>query len=82
MVDAAVPEASLSGAKTQSHSLSLRRLRKVYGDLAAVDDVSFEVERGKFLTLLGPSGSGKTTILMSIAGFVQPTAFHAPEGSR
>ena len=74
MVDAAVPEASLSGVETQSHSLSLRRLRKVYGDLAAVDDVSFEVERGKFLTLLGPSGSGKTTILMSIAGFVQPTA--------
>ena len=74
MADAVVPEASLSGAKTQSHSLSLRRLRKVYGDLAAVDDVSFEVERGRFLTLLGPSGSGKTTILMSIAGFVQPTA--------
>ena len=74
MVDAAAPEAPLSGADTQSHSLSLRGLRKVYGDLAAVDDVSFEVERGKFLTLLGPSGSGKTTILMSIAGFVQPTA--------
>jgi putative spermidine/putrescine transport system ATP-binding protein len=39
-----------------------------------VDDVSFTVRRGDFLTLLGPSGSGKTTILMAIAGFVEPTA--------
>jgi putative spermidine/putrescine transport system ATP-binding protein len=39
-----------------------------------VDDVSFTVRRGAFLTLLGPSGSGKTTVLMAIAGFVEPTA--------
>ncbi|MGI0134129.1 MAG: ATP-binding cassette domain-containing protein, partial [Candidatus Micrarchaeaceae archaeon] len=38
----------------------------------AARSVSFEVTRGKFLTLLGPSGSGKTTILMMIAGFVEP----------
>ena len=57
----------------RSHALSLRNLSKYYGSLAAVDDVSLEVERGRFLTLLGPSGSGKTTILMSIAGFVSPT---------
>ncbi|MBU0723932.1 MAG: ABC transporter ATP-binding protein [Alphaproteobacteria bacterium] len=60
--------------RAASHSLSIRNLSKYYGALAAVDDVSIEVERGKFLTLLGPSGSGKTTILMSIAGFVQPSA--------
>jgi putative spermidine/putrescine transport system ATP-binding protein len=52
----------------------LRRLSKLYGSLAAVDGVDLEVPRGSFLTLLGPSGSGKTTILMSIAGFVEPTA--------
>ena len=57
-----------------SHALSLKRLSKHYGDLAAVDDVSLEIEQGSFLTILGPSGSGKTTILMSIAGFVDPTA--------
>jgi len=57
-----------------AHSLVLRNLRKLYGSLAAVDGVSLTVPRGQFLTLLGPSGSGKTTILMIIAGFVEPTA--------
>ena len=36
--------------------------------------VSFEIERGKFYTLLGPSGCGKTTILRMIAGFAEPTS--------
>ena len=57
-----------------AHSLVLRDLSKHYGRLAAVDGVSLTVPRGQFLTLLGPSGSGKTTILMVIAGFVEPTA--------
>ena len=56
-----------------AHSLVLKDLRKLYGSLAAVDGVSLTVPRGRFLTLLGPSGSGKTTILMIIAGFVEPT---------
>jgi len=55
-------------------SLSVRNLSKHYGATRAVDDVSLDIPRGKFVTLLGPSGSGKTTILMAIAGFVQPTA--------
>jgi putative spermidine/putrescine transport system ATP-binding protein len=56
------------------HSLTVRRLAKHYGQTRAVDDVTLTIERGEFVTLLGPSGSGKTTILMAIAGFVQPTA--------
>ncbi|MET1248808.1 ABC transporter ATP-binding protein [Sporolactobacillus sp. STCC-11] len=36
-------------------------------------DISFDIERGKFYTLLGPSGCGKTTILRLIAGFLEPT---------
>lgn len=43
---------------------------KSYENVRVVDDVSFQVERGAFFTLLGPSGSGKTTILKIIAGFV------------
>ncbi len=57
-----------------SHTLTLRNLSKHYGSLAAVDGIDLEVERGQFLTILGPSGGGKTTVLMSIAGFVQPSA--------
>ncbi|MGG5822204.1 ABC transporter ATP-binding protein [Falsiroseomonas sp. HW251] len=56
------------------HALALQGLTKRYGAFTAVDDVSLRVERGQFLTLLGPSGSGKTTILMCVAGFVQPSA--------
>jgi len=42
-------------------------------DTLVLKDVSFELERGKFYTLLGPSGCGKTTILRLIAGFMEPT---------
>ncbi len=47
---------------------------KSYSDGTNVlKDISFELERGKFYTLLGPSGCGKTTILRLIAGFMEPT---------
>ncbi|MGN1401947.1 MAG: ABC transporter ATP-binding protein [Bacillus sp. (in: firmicutes)] len=42
-------------------------------DPAVLNNVSFEIERGKFYTLLGPSGCGKTTILRLIAGFMVPS---------
>jgi len=45
---------------------------KRFGAMAAVDDVSFEVPKGSFATLLGPSGCGKTTTLRMIAGFYDP----------
>jgi len=53
--------------------LDVRRLSKVFGGTRVVDDLSFTVEGGTFLTLLGPSGSGKTTTLRMIAGFEDPT---------
>jgi len=49
--------------------VELKNVSKHYGDVIAVEDVSFKVGENDFLTLLGPSGSGKTTILMMIAGF-------------
>ena len=45
-----------------------------YGDVVAVNGVSFEVGRGEHVTLLGPSGCGKTTTLRAIAGLEQPIA--------
>jgi iron(III) transport system ATP-binding protein len=49
--------------------LRLEGLRKDFGAVSAVADLSLEVEAGEFLTLLGPSGCGKTTTLRLIAGF-------------
>jgi putative spermidine/putrescine transport system ATP-binding protein len=46
----------------------------VYDGVAAVKDASFDVPRGRFLTILGPSGSGKSTLLRMIAGFHAPTS--------
>ena len=53
---------------TAARYLEVHALVKWFGSDRAVDDVSFAVPRGHFLTLLGPSGCGKTTTLMSIAG--------------
>ncbi len=61
-------EARIPGAPVQVIDLA-----KYFGEVRAVDGVSLDVRAGEFLALLGPSGSGKTTILMSIAGFEQPT---------
>src|SRR3954471_2408022 len=45
---------------------------KHYGDVHAVDDVSFRVEEGEFFGILGPNGAGKTTTLEIIEGLRQP----------
>jgi len=52
--------------------LQVRHLRKTFGSLAAVGDVSFAVERGQLVGLLGPNGAGKTTTVSMIAGLVTP----------
>ena len=48
------------------------RVSRRFGEVAAVDGVSFEVMEGEFFAMLGPSGSGKTTCLRLIGGFDQP----------
>jgi spermidine/putrescine transport system ATP-binding protein len=52
--------------------LTFEDVSKSFGDVRAVDGVSFQVERGEFYSLLGPSGCGKTTTLRLIAGFELP----------
>jgi spermidine/putrescine ABC transporter ATP-binding subunit len=53
--------------------ISLRGISKHFGGVRAVDDVTFEIRRGEFFSLLGPSGCGKTTLLRMLAGFETPT---------
>jgi spermidine/putrescine transport system ATP-binding protein len=52
----------------------LDRVTKRFGDVNAVDDLSLEIERGEFFSMLGPSGCGKTTTLRMIGGFEEPTS--------
>ena len=52
--------------------LKVDRLRKSFGSLVAVDDVTFAIERGQLLGLLGPNGAGKTTTVSMIAGLSTP----------
>ena len=52
--------------------LVFKGVTKRFGDLKAVDDVTFGVKRGEFFSLLGPSGCGKTTLLRMLAGFERP----------
>src|SRR5581483_2904254 len=62
------------GAARGGGALRLEGLTKLYGEHAALTDVSLDVRGGEFITLLGPSGSGKTTTLRCVAGFVRPEA--------
>lgn len=57
-----------------SRVLSVTGLRRLYGDMVAVADVSFSVGQGEIVGLLGPNGAGKTTIINMILGVLEPTS--------
>src|SRR5688572_1118813 len=50
--------------------IRVEHLTKYYGPLAAVNDVSFEVQKGEILGFLGPNGAGKTTTMRIITGYM------------
>ncbi len=57
--------------------IEVRHLGRRFGDLVAVDDVSFRIERGAIFGLLGPNGSGKSTIIRMLCGVLEPSAGEA-----
>jgi putative spermidine/putrescine transport system ATP-binding protein len=59
---------------SRSPQIELRGVRKVFGEVTAVESADLTVTDGELFAILGPSGSGKTTVLRMIAGFEQPTA--------
>src|SRR5579885_983353 len=59
--------------QSMSAILVADRLSKWYGPRLAVDDVSFEVQKGEVVGLLGPNGSGKSTILRILTGYLRPS---------
>jgi ABC-2 type transport system ATP-binding protein len=53
-------------------TIKVKNLTKTYGDVVAVDQVSFSVGKGKLFGLLGPNGSGKTTMIKMLTGQIEP----------
>jgi len=66
-------ETASASSSVDVPQIRLRGLRKVYGQVIAVDGIDLDIGDGEFFAVLGPSGSGKTTVLRMIAGFETPT---------
>jgi NitT/TauT family transport system ATP-binding protein len=62
------------GDGRRATTVRIASLKKSYGDLEAIREISCDVADGEFLSVLGPSGCGKSTLLMMIAGLIHPTA--------
>ena len=59
------------------HSIETKSLTKSFGDLVAVNDISFSVEKGEIFGFLGPNGAGKSTTMMIFTTLLKPTSGQA-----
>ena len=76
------PQSPAAAATGRGLQVSISNVRRDYGAVVAVDDVSLDIGAAEFVSLLGPSGSGKTTLLMMLAGFEQPQSGSITIGGR
>lgn len=58
--------------ENQQADVQLKQVSKSFGDVLAVDNISFNIGHGDFFSILGPSGCGKTTTLRMLGGFIDP----------
>lgn len=56
-----------------NESIKVENITKLYGNIRAVDNVSFTTKKGEIIALLGPNGAGKSTLMNMITGFLAPT---------
>jgi ABC-2 type transport system ATP-binding protein len=72
VVDADAP--AVSTAEDSDGAVSVRKLGKTFGEVVAVDDVSFHVRRGEMFAFLGPNGAGKSTTISILCTLLRPTS--------
>ncbi len=65
------------GPTQERKAITVSDITKRFGEITAVDHVSFEVERGEFFGFLGPNGAGKTTLIRMLTTLLRPTGGHA-----
>lgn len=53
--------------------IQVKNITKKYGDFVAVDNISFDIQKGEIVGLLGPNGAGKSTTMNMITGFIEAT---------
>jgi ABC-2 type transport system ATP-binding protein len=63
-----------SQARVGQNAIEVSHLKKIYGDLIAVNDISFAVKRGEVFAFLGPNGAGKTTTVEMVESIREPTS--------
>jgi ABC-2 type transport system ATP-binding protein len=72
-IDGGSPETSKVGSSKNGIVISVANLKKRFGDLVAVDGLSFDVYKGEIFGFLGPNGAGKTTTINMVCGLSEPT---------